>query len=99
MEQDLLTGKLRYATEWHPMVEQGRLIHFSTPYCKKPIYIVEAEKLHLMLKNGFHPGSPMKLSLKDTILYRWNVRYLWFTGKDLAIRAVRKGLRILKIIK
>lgn len=99
MEQDLLTGKLRYATEWHPMVEQGKLIHFSTPYCKKPIYIVEAEKLHMMLQYGFRPGSPMKLSLKDTILYRWNLRYYWLTGKDLAIRAVRKGLRMLKIIK
>lgn len=99
MEQDLLTGKLRYATEWHPMVEQGRLIHFSVRYCKKPMYIVEVEKLNLMLNNGFRPGSPMKLSLKDRILYRWNLRYLWLSGKDLAIRAVRKGLRILKIIQ
>lgn len=49
MEFDIFTGKCRYATLWHPMVDQGKLIHFSTNYCKKPLYRFEVEKMNLMI--------------------------------------------------
>lgn len=100
MEHDIFTGHCSYATEWHPKVPHGRLVHFGTRYCKKPPYLVEVEKMNLMIRYGIRPGKdPIKLNPVDTILYQWKLRYGYLCAKDLSIRAVRKGLRILKIIK
>ena len=100
MEFDIFTGHCSYATEWHPKVPHGRLVHFGTRYCKKPPYIVEVEKMNVLIRNGLRPGKdPLKLGFKDTLLYKWKLRYYWLSFLDLSVRAVRKGLRILKIIK
>lgn len=100
MEHDIFIGKCQYATEWHPRVDQGRLVHFGTRYCKKPPYIVEVEKMNLMISLGIRPSKEMpKLGMRDTILYRWKFRYYWLQLKDFSIRAIRKIGRILRIIK
>lgn len=95
---DIFTGKCTYATDWHPQVPHGLMIHWSVRYCKKPLYIFEAEKLSCMVKNGTTPPAP-RLNFVQTILYRWKVRYYFLCAKDFTIRAFRKGLRILGLIK
>lgn len=96
MEHDIFTGLCRYSTEWHPMVEQGHLVHFGTRYCAKPPYLFEIEKMNLMLKKGLRPGkSGVRLNPMETFLYRWKLRYYYLELKDLSIRAVRKLWRIL----
>lgn len=100
MEHDIFTGKCSYATEWHPKVEQGRLVHFGTRYCRKPPYLFEVQKMNVLLKYGIRPGiDPISLSLIDTILYKWKVRYYLMCLEDFTSRAIRKLGRILKIIK
>ena len=92
---DLFTGLCRYATEWHPETDRGRMIHWSTRYTKKPLYRFEAEKLHLMVKNNLRPSpSGVPLGLKDTILYRWRLRYDWLLAWEFTRRAVNKLCRI-----
>ena len=99
MDVDIFTGKCIYATDWHPRVEQGRMIHWSVRYCKKPLYIFEVEKLNCMLRHGVRPGKVISgLGLKDTLLYKWKLRYYWLQTKDFTGRAIRKLGRILKII-
>lgn len=98
LDCDIFTGKCTYATEWHPKINQGRLIHWSIRYCQKPLYIFEVEKLHCMVKNGMHPGK-IDLNVVDTILYKWKVRYYWLQAKHFVHRVINKILRILKIRK
>ncbi|MGM9660074.1 MAG: hypothetical protein ACI3WQ_05710 [Faecousia sp.] len=96
LECDLFTGKCRYATEWHPLVEQGYMIHWSVRYTKKPLYLFEVEKLYLMVKNRLRPSkSGVSLNLWETLLYRFQLRYYYLQLKDLSIRAVRKLWRII----
>lgn len=98
MECDIFTGKCTYATEWHPKVEQGSMIHWSVRYCKKPLYIFEVEKLNLMLKNNLLPNKKgLALPVLDTLLYKYKLRFYYLCVKDLTIRAFRKFRRILKI--
>lgn len=98
MEHDIFTGKCQYATEWHPRVEQGRLVHFGTRNCSLPPYVFDLEKMNLMIRLGIRPGkTPPALGLKDTLLYKWKLRYYWLQGKHFANRVIRKILRILKI--
>lgn len=99
MDCDLFTGKLTYATEWHPKVEQGHMIHWSVRYCKKPLYKFEVEKLNLMVKQGLKPSKtdPLPLSFKDRLLYRYRLRLYRMLLAEFAGRAVRKLKRILKI--
>lgn len=93
---DLLTGKCRYATGWHPLVDQGRMIHWSVRYTKKPLYRFESEKLHLMIRKGLRPNpSGVSLGLWNTLLYRFRLRYDWLCLMDFSLRAVRKLYRIL----
>ena len=95
MKCDLFTGLCRYATEWHPETDRGRMIHWSTRYTKKPLYRFEAEKLHLMVKNNLRPSpSGVPLGLKDTIAYRWRLRYDWLLTCEFTRRAVNKLYRI-----
>lgn len=95
MEHDIFTGYCQYATEWHPRVSQGRLVHFGTRYCLLASYLFEVEKLNLMLRRGLRPGKrPPALPLWETILYRWRFRYAWLIGKDFFHRAVGKLRRI-----
>lgn len=92
---DLFTGLCRYATEGHPETDRGRMIHWSTRYTKKPLYRFEAEKLHLMVKNNLRPSpSGVPLGLKDTILYRWRLRYDWLLACEFTRRAANKLYRI-----
>lgn len=96
LECDLFTGRCRYATEWHPLVDQGLMIHWSVRYTKKPLYCFEAEKLCLMVQNGLRPGkSGVSLSFLNTLLYKNKLRYYWLCLKDVSLRAVRKIGRIL----
>lgn len=93
---DLFTGTCRYATEWHPITEQGHMIHWSVRYTKKPLYRFEVEKLNLMLAKGLRPSkSGVRLGFVDTILYRWKLRLYWLEARELSGRAVRKLWRIL----
>lgn len=97
MEHDIFTGKCTYATEWHPKVDQGRLVHFGTRYCKKPPYLFEVEKMNVLLKYGLRPNkNGVSLNLIDTLLYQYKLRYYYLSTKDLAIRGFRKIKRILK---
>ena len=100
MECDIFTGTCRYATEWHPLVENGRMIHWSVQYCKKPLYRFEVEKLNLLIKYGIRPGKdPVSLNFKDTVLYNWKLRYYGLCMAEFMGRVVRKLGRILKIVK
>lgn len=100
MEHDIFTGKCSYATEWHPKVAQGRLVHFGTRYCSKPPYLFEVEKMNLLIKNNLRPSkSGVSLNFKDTLLYNWKLRYYWFCLKDFSVRAVNKLKRILGLAK
>lgn len=96
LECDLFTGKCRYATAWHPMVEQGFMIHWSVRYTRKPLYLFESEKLQLMVKKGLRPSKDgVRLNFADALLYRWKLRYYWLCLKDFSLRAARKLRRIL----
>ena len=98
MKCDIFTGLCQYATEWHPLVKDGRLIHWSVRYCKKPLYRFEVEKLYRMVASGLRPGNVKgKLSFTDTILYQYKLRYYAMLTAEFCRRAVRKILRILKI--
>ena len=98
MKCDIFTGLCQYATQWHPLVKDGRLIHWSVRYCKKPLYRFEVEKLYRMVTSGLRPGNVKgKLSLTDTILYQYKLRYYAMLTAEFCGRAVRKILRILKI--
>ena len=98
MEFDIFTGKCTYATQWHPKVEQGRLIHFATSNCTKPPYIFEVEKLNVMLKYGLKPGGDtFPLGFWDSLLYRCKLRYYYLCTKDVMVRGSRKILRMMKI--
>lgn len=96
LECDLFTGKCRYATEWHPLVEQGFMIHWSVRYTKKPLYRFETEKLYLMAKKGLRPSKAgVRLGFLDTLLYKYRLRYSWLCLKDFSGRALRKLIRII----
>lgn len=98
MDVDIFTGKCTYATEWHPKVDQGRMVHWSVRYCKKPLYMFEVEKLNCLEKYGIRPGKQkISLNLADTLLYKWKLRYGWLLAKEFVRRVVRKLQRILKI--
>ena len=97
---DIFTGLCQYSTEWHPLVTDGRMIHWPVRYCKKPLYRFEAEKLNVLLKYGIRPGgSPKKLPLAETILYQYKLRYFGMLAAEFTQRAFRKVLRILKVTK
>ena len=98
MRCDIFTGLCEYATEWHPLVTDGRMIHWSVRYCKKPLYRFEVEKLNLMVKHGLRPGEVKgKLSAADTILYQYRLRYFAMLTAEFCGRVIRKLCRILKI--
>ena len=98
MKCDIFNGLCQYATDWHPLVNNGRMIHWSVRYCKKPLYRFEVEKLYLMEKYGIRPGNVHgKLSLADTLLYQYKLRYFGMLTAEFCGRAVRKILRILKL--
>lgn len=100
MNCDIFTGNCTYATQWHPMVTQGYMIHWSVRYCKKPLYLFEVEKLNLMLKYHLLPSkSGISLNLIDTLLYKYKLRYYYLCLKDFSVRAVRKVLRILGLCR
>lgn len=100
MDVDIFTGKCTYATEWHPTVAHGRMIHWSVRYCKKPLYIFEAEKMNLLIAYGLRPGKyGIRLNWKDKLLYQWKLRYCWLLGKEFSLRVLRKLGRILGIVK
>lgn len=100
LQCDIFTGKCVYATDWHPRVSQGRMIHWSVRYCQKPLYIFEVEKLNLMLKYGIRPSKGgVCLRFMDTLLYKYRLRYFWMCGGEFALRVFRKILRILKLSK
>lgn len=98
MDVDIFSGRCTYATEWHPLVAQGRMIHWSVRYCQKPLYIFEAEKVNLLVKNGMRPGKEgVCLNGKDTILYQWKLRYYFLLICIFSRRAINKVCRVLKI--
>lgn len=100
MKCDIFTGLCQYATEWHPLVTDGRMIHWSVRYCKKPLYRFEVEKLDLMEKYGIRPGNIKgKLSFTDTLLYQYKLRYYAMVTAEFCGRAVKKVLRTLKLLK
>lgn len=98
MSVDLFTGKCCYATEWHPLTEEGRMIHWSVRYCSKPLYLFELGKLEIMIKHHLRPSKDgVKLGLKDTLLYRFKLRYFYLCLVDFSRRAVGKLKRICHI--
>ena len=100
MKCDIFTGFCQYATQWHPLVTDGRLIHWSVRYCKKPLYRFEVEKLYLMEKHGIRPGKkPCKLPLAETLLYKFKLRYYGMLAAEFCGRAMGKVCRILHLKK
>lgn len=100
MKCDIFTGLCQYATEWHPLVTDGRMIHWSVRYCLKPLYRFEVEKINLMVKHGIRPGKdPLKLPFVESLQYKYKVRYYGMLSAEFCSRAIRKVLRIAKIIK
>ena len=98
MKCDIFTGLCQYATEWHPLVSDGRMIHWSVRYCKKPLYRFEVEKLNLMEKYDARPGNVRdKLTFAETLLYHYKLRYFGMLTAEFCGRVVNKILRILKI--
>lgn len=100
MKCDIFTGLCQYATAWHPLVTEGRMIHWSVRYCKKPLYRFEVEKLNLMVAKNIRPGNVNgKLSLTETLLYQYKLRYYAMLAAEFSGRVGNKILRILKIRK
>ena len=100
MKCDIFKGLCQYATEWHPLVTNGRMIHWSVRYCKKPLYRFEVEKLYLMKKYGLRPGCVRgNLSFVDTLLYHYKLRYYIMLTAEFSNRVVNKVLRILRLRK
>ena len=100
MKCDIFTGLCQYATDWHPLVNEGRMIHWSVRYCKKPLYRFEVEKLNLMVAKNIRPGNVNgKLSLTETLLYQYKLRYYAMLAAEFSGRVGNKILRILKIRK
>lgn len=99
MACDLFTGKCTYATNWHPRVRQGHMIHWSVRYCQKPLYKFEVEKLYLMVMQGLTPGKSAlrSLSVKDKILYQYKLRLYWMLLLELSNRINQKIKRIFEI--
>lgn len=98
MDVDIFSGKCTYTTQWHPMVSQGRMIHWSVRYCKKPLYIFETEKMNLLVKYNLRPGKEgVCLNLKDTILYSWKLRYYFLLACSFTRRASSKVCRIFNL--
>lgn len=98
MDVDIFSGRCTYATQWHPLVDQGRMIHWSVRYCKKPLYIFEAEKVNLLVKHNLRPGKDgVRLPLKDTLLYQWKLRYYFLLICSFSRRTVNKVCRVLKL--
>lgn len=99
MNCDIFTGKCTYATDWHPKVPQGRMIHWSVRYCKKPLYRFEVEKLQIMVKKGLRPGKvSSSLNLLEKVLYQWKLRYYGMLTYEFILRVIRKIGRILGLI-
>lgn len=96
---DLFTGRCSYGTEWHPVIEGGRMIHWSTRYCKKPLYRFEVEKLNLLQKYSWRPGQALRMNAMETVLYQWKLRYYGMLTREFAGRVARKLGRILKIVQ
>lgn len=98
MKCDIFSGLCQYATDWHSLVTDGRMIHWSVRYCKKPLYRFEVEKLYLMETYGICPGNVQgSLSFTDTLLYQYRLRYYALLAAEFCGRAVNKLCRILKI--
>lgn len=96
MDVDIFTGKCTYATDWHPRVAQGHMIHWSVRYCSKPLYLFEVEKLNLMLSRHLRPSpKPLPLNLRERLLYQYKLRYYYLCLKDFSSRAIHKLQRIL----
>ena len=96
MDCDILTGKCSYATEWHPRIEHGRMIHWSVRYCGKPLYRFEVEKLNLMLKHYSRPPHGSEgFTLWEKLLYVCKLRLYGMRAWELMTRIVRKLVRIL----
>lgn len=96
MDCDILTGKCSYATEWHPRIEHGRMIHWSVRYCGKPLYRFEVEKLNLMLKHHSRPPHGSEgFTLWEKLLYVCKLRLYGMRAWELMTRIVRKLARIL----
>lgn len=97
---DIFTGECSYDAQWHPVIHDGRMIHWSTRYCKKPLYRFETEKLDLLVKYRYRPGvDQIRLNSWETVLYQWKLRYYGMLAWEFSGRVVRKIGRILKIIK
>lgn len=97
MSFDIFRGYCSYATEWHPRVDNGRLVHFGTRFCKKPPYIVEIEKMNLLYAHNLRPGQSFSaFTLKERILYLWKLRYYWLQTIDFSCRVKNKLIRIWK---
>lgn len=95
---DIFTGICSgYVTDG-PFVKQGRMIHWSVRYCKKPLYRFEVEKLNLMLKYGSQPPYGANgLNLVETLLYKFKLRLYGMLAWAFGLRVMRKIGRILKI--
>ena len=95
---DIFTGKCSGKVTEGPFVSQGRMIHWSTRYCKKPLYIFETEKLQLMLRNGSRPPhGAYNLKLWDRLRYVHKLRLYEMLAWEFALRVFRKIGRMLKI--
>lgn len=100
LQCDILSGKCVYTTIDGAFVPQGKMIHWSMRYCREPLYRFEVEKLNLLIKYGIRPGKdPVSLNFKDTVLYKWKLRYYGMCMAEFMGRVVRKLGRILKIVK
>ena len=100
MNCDIFTGKCTAITKVDEDVAQGRMVHWSVRYCKKPLYRFEVEKLHLMLKNGSRPPEgAASLNLIERLLYQYKLRLYGMLAWEFMLRVLRKIGRILKIYK
>lgn len=95
---DIFTGKCTYRTIDGDFVEQGKLIHWSVRYCRKPLYRFESEKTQVLTERGLRPGGDFSaMTLKERIWYQWKLRYGFLQAEDFCRRAWKKLFRILKI--
>ena len=76
------------------------MIHWSVRYCKKPLYRFEVEKLNRMVKYGIRPGESLEqLSLAETLLYKYKLRYYGMLTAEFCCRVINKIGRMLKLKK
>lgn len=96
LDCDIFSGKCAYQTTNGKSVSHGKMIHWSVRECGKPLYRFEAEKANLLTQYNLRPvKDKISLNFKDTILYKYKVRFFCLQLMYFRDRVVHKFKRLI----